>query len=130
MNRVLGMVLLCLVAACVGEEKKKEQIATRQKSDTPMGAWFMYAGSETGVLCGNVWREVQRVVADDVSVAVVVNNHVHLGDSGQFCQAPSSICPVMKSEDSHRLFKGVVREGQLFGDGADRARGRGPSADH
>ena len=48
MKQVLGVVLLCLISGCAGEEKEKEQIATRQKLDTPMGAWFMYAGSETG----------------------------------------------------------------------------------
>ena len=49
MKQVLGVVLLCLIAGCAGEEKEKEQTVTQQKLDTPMGAWFMYAGSETGI---------------------------------------------------------------------------------
>jgi len=58
MKQVLGMVLLCLIAACAGEEKKKEQIATRQKLDTPMGAWFMYArGARPGYVEKMIWIE-------------------------------------------------------------------------
>ena len=73
MKQVLGVVLLCLIAACVGEEKKKEQIATRQKSDTPMGAWFMYAGSETGIRGeDDLDREITILVLSDSTYSLTV----------------------------------------------------------
>ena len=41
------------------------------------------AGCEAGMLVLQVTGKVQGVVAHDVGVAIIVDDHVHLGDSGQ-----------------------------------------------
>ena len=42
------------------------------------------AGRDAGVLVPERRDKVQSVVAQDVGMAVIVNNHIHLGDPGQF----------------------------------------------
>lgn len=73
MKQVLGVVLLCLIAGCAGEENKQDQTVTRQKTDTPMGAWFMYAGSETGVRGeDDLEREITILVLSDSTYSLTM----------------------------------------------------------
>ena len=73
MKQVLGVVLLCLIAGCAGEEKKSDQTVTRQRLDTPMGAWFMYAGSETGRRGeDDLEREITILVLSDSTYSLTV----------------------------------------------------------
>ncbi len=73
MKQVLGVILLCLIAGCAEEQQQKEQIGTRQKLDTPMGAWFMYAGSETGIRGeDDLEREITILVLSDSTYSLTV----------------------------------------------------------
>ncbi len=85
MKQVLGVVLLCLIAGCAGEQK--EQIGTRQKLDTPMGAWFMYAGSETGKRGeDDLEREITILVLSDSTYSLtVIEPHIrrNFAEKGQ-----------------------------------------------
>ena len=87
MKRVLGVVFLCLIAGCAGEEKKKDQAVSRQKLDTPMGAWFMYAGSETGVRGeDDLEREITILVLSDSTYSLaVIEPHIqrNFSEKGQ-----------------------------------------------
>ncbi len=64
MKQAFCVGLLCLLTGCAGDQNKHGQ--TPQKLDTPMGTWFMYAGSETGMrTADDLDREITILVLSD-----------------------------------------------------------------
>jgi hypothetical protein len=50
MKAMLWIFSLCLLVGCAGDQKREEAAQeVAQEESTPMGTWFMYAGSETGI---------------------------------------------------------------------------------
>ncbi len=71
MKRIVCAVWLCCLAGCA--EEKAGQATVPQKLDTPMGTWFMYAGSETGRrTADDLDREITILVLDDSTYSLTM----------------------------------------------------------
>ena len=71
MKQVFGLVVLYLLAGCAAQEEKREQ--TAQKTDAPIGTWFMYAGSETGMRSeDDLDREISILVLEDSTYSLTM----------------------------------------------------------
>lgn|GEM_PF-4998756 len=71
MKQVLWIFSFCLFVGCSGDQEVKQTAA--QEKSTPMGTWFMYAGSETGTRSADdLDRELTVLVLDDSTYSLTM----------------------------------------------------------
>lgn len=80
MKQVLWIFSLCLLVACAGDKntEEAEQTAGPEKN-SPMGAWLMYAGSQTGIRSeDDLDRELTMLVLrDSIYSLTMMESHIH-----------------------------------------------------
>lgn len=62
----LTLVCVMLFVACGGESKKEETTAVKQeRQGSPIGTWYLYAGSDSGIRTESMNEEVTILVLED-----------------------------------------------------------------
>lgn len=71
MKRMICAAMIACLAGCA--EENVERVALPQKLNTPLGTWFMYAGSETGMRTpDDVDREITILALDDSTYSLTM----------------------------------------------------------